>query len=126
MKGYTDFYDVNRPAAASGMKFLDWEKAEKLCKENPTATIMAGLREDWNNTSEIIWQNGKWINEDNVSWNGSLYALSRWATPIIDVDGKEIECFMGEDDCPTENQLASRPSWWGHGEAIALEEDEDE
>jgi hypothetical protein len=116
MKGYKSFGDIDRPAAESGIKYLDWERAERLCIENPRATIMAGPREDWGYTSEIIFRNGMWVKKDP---NDSLYDSSRWATPIIDIDGEEIECYLG-DDCPEEKQLSGRPAWWGRGDAIVV------
>lgn len=109
-KGYTGFVDGMIIGAelcrrSTETKYMDWEKAEKLCLENPNSIIEAGLREDWNNTSGLVYANGKWYD------GGLIYDRSKWATPILDIDGAEIECWTTEPHDGT-----SVPEWWGHGE----------
>lgn len=93
MKGYTNFLDgfLGPEAVATkpigGKKYMDWNKVKKIIEENPKSTICAGLMEDWNNTSDLIYSKGDYYNGDYV------YGSSVWATPIVDVDGKEIECW---------------------------------
>lgn len=112
MKWYTDFIGgmilgMGMPTAEAGTKYMDWERAEKICLENPNSVVRAGLREDWNNTSGIIYNKGRWCD------GGDLYALSRWATPIVDVDDiEEIECFNHE------KKGSKIPKWWGRGEEL--------
>lgn len=106
MKGYTDFISgmftgAAMPTAKGGKKYMDWNKAEKICRENPHSLIYAGLMEDWNNTSGVIFDNGEYYN------GGILYDQSRWVTPILDVDGKEIECWTHE-----EHKHTGVPSGW--------------
>ena len=115
MKGYTDFIGgmfmgAAMPTANGGMKYMDWDKVEEICKNNPNATVRAGLMEDWNNTSGIIFSNGKYC-------DGYVYGCSRWATPIVDVDGKEIECYLHEDKYET----SDKPDWWGRGQELVDE-----
>lgn len=117
MKGYTDFAGgmlegMLRPTAPGGMKYMDWEKAEKICLDNPEATIRAGLMEDWNNTSGIVFMKGAWYD------GGILYDASKWATPILDVDGKEIECWTHE-----RHERRNVPTWWGRGKTVKRESD---
>lgn len=101
MKGYTNFGDAFTIKSISEIKYMDWEKAKKICQENPWSMISAGLREDWNNTSSMVFESGEWIKDAYV------YGCSCLATPILDVDGEEIECWTYEE---TSKNL---PSWWG-------------
>ena len=92
MKGYTDFMTGFYGAAAVATKpigktkYLNWLKAIGIIAKHPDAVIYAGLREDWNNTSGLIFAKGNF-------YNGYVYGASNWATPIVDVDGEEIECW---------------------------------
>lgn len=111
MKGYTDFFGgILDPheSHADGDRYLDWKKAEQICKDNPHSTIYAGLREDWFWTSGLIFENGVY------SDGGCLYNHSYWATPILDVDGVEIECWTNEPyDFP------GVPPTWGNGVTVS-------
>ena len=52
MKGYTDFFSgfLGMGAVATKpigkMKYMDWNKVQKIVDENPNAIIYAGLMED--------------------------------------------------------------------------------
>ena len=121
MKGYTDFATgfLGMSAVATkpigDMKYMDWKKVQKVVDENPDAVIRAGLMEDWNNTSGLIYANGKY-------YDGYVYGCSMWATPIVDVDGEEIECWTYE---PTK-EGSRKPSWWGNGQKLLSEWDFDD
>ena len=122
MKGYTDFAAgflgartiATRPIGKT--KYMDWDKVQKIVNENPDSVIRAGLREDWNNTSGLIFAKGKY-------YDGYVFGASCWATPIVDVDGEEIECYTYEktkwDD--------GKPEDWGNGQPVydAWDFDED-
>lgn len=54
---------------------------------------------------KVVYANGKWYD------GGLIYDRSKWATPILDIDGAEIECWTTEPHDGT-----SVPEWWGHGE----------
>ena len=113
MKGYTNFtagflgpeFIATRPI--SKMKYMDWQKVQQIVNENPDAVIYAGLREDWGYTSGLIYAKGKY-------YNGYVYGESCWATPIVDVDGKEIECWTHEET----KEGHRKPHWWGNGEKL--------
>ena len=96
MKGYTDFAMGFLGASAvatktiGAMKFMDWNKVKEVVESNPNSIIYAGLMEDWNNTSGLIYAKGKY-------YNGYVYGCSNWATPIVDVDGEEIECWTNNE-----------------------------
>lgn len=112
MKGYTDFIggmeDTIRRAAngefnEAKMKYLDWNKAQQIVDEHPDSVIYAGLMEDWNNTSGVIYDKGKYFRSNYV------YGASIWATPIVDVDGIEIECWTYDKT----KEDYHMPKWWG-------------
>lgn len=113
MKGYTDFaMGFMGPEAVAtkpigDTKFMDWSKVQKIVDEHPDSVIYAGLMEDWNNTSGLIFAKGKY-------YDGYVFGMSCWATPIVDVDGVEIECWTYE---PTV-ELNEKPSWWGNGQPL--------
>lgn len=98
MKGYTNFAmgwfgpEVFGGNRNDPMKYMDWDKVREIIKANPDKEIYAGLREDWNNTSGLIYDNGEYYS------GGILYNQSCWATPIVDIDGDEIECWTYEKE----------------------------
>ena len=114
MKGYTDFaMGFLGPAAVAtkpigAMKYMDWKEVAVIVSEHPDSVIYAGLLEDWNNTSGLIYAKGKY-------YNGYVYGCSVWATPIVDVDGMEIECYVTEEP---EGFTTGLPAWWGHGATL--------
>lgn len=106
MKGYTSFmaplFGVNVATKPIGdMKYLDWEKAKQLIKEHPDSIIYAGLMEDWNNTSGLIYAMGDFY------YDGYVYGASCWATPILDIDGEEVECWTYEET----KEGSGKPDW---------------
>ena len=106
MKGYTDFCTgfLGPEAVATKpigkMKYMDWNKAKELIEQHPDSVIYAGLMEDWGNTSGLIFANGDY-------YNGYVYGASIWATPILDIDGEEIECWTYEET----EEGSDKPSW---------------
>lgn len=99
MKGYTNFLDgfLGPEAVATKpigeMKYFNWKRAVDVIKEHLDADeISIGLLEDWNNTSGVIYESeasGKRVfYPDEYTYTHSI-----WATPIIDIDGDEIECW---------------------------------
>ena len=84
---------------------LNEDLAIEIIKENPDSVIYAGLMEDWNNTSGLIFANGE-------CHNGYVYGASCWATPIVDVDGKEIECWTYEET----KEGSGKPEWLLNGD----------
>ena len=85
---------------------MDWERAKELIKQNPNSVIYAGLKEDWNNTSGLIFAKGNY-------YNGYVFGCSTWATPILDIDGMEIECWTYEET----KEGSGKPDWL-YGENI--------
>ena len=64
-------------------------------------------------TSGLIYAEGKY-------YDGYVYGSSVWATPIVDVDGEEIECWTYKQT----GEGSGKPSWWGNGQEL-LDEYED-
>lgn len=97
--GYIPFNATDMPSRYGDQcRHLDWEKARKICEENPTSTIEAGLCEDWGYTSATIFENGQYFRDRDNSECG-FYGLSRWATPVLVIDdGEPIECWYLSDD----------------------------
>ena len=111
-KGYIGFTEGIAIGTSIGyspdtMKYMDWDKVEQICKEHPDSIIYAGLQEDWGYTSGKIFDHGVYFD------GGNLYDQSKWATPILDVDGKEIECWTKDPHVNT-----GIPGWWGRGAEV--------
>ena len=83
-------------------------QSTKIVDEHPNAIIRAGLLKDWGNTSGLIYAKGKYYDCAGV------YGCSCWATPIVDVDGEEIECWTYE----VTEERSNKPSWWGNGQEL--------
>ncbi len=106
MKEYTDFTmgfmgaEVIATKPIGEMKYMDWNKVKDIIENNPDSVIYAGLMEDWNNTSGLIFAKGNY-------YDGYVYGCSVWATPIVDVDGKEIECWTYDET----REGHGKPDW---------------
>ena len=83
-EGYTDME----------LKIFDWNKAARLIVESKVETAKAGLEEDWENTSRIIWFRG-------IVAEGNTPIESRFATPVVEIDGEKIACYIF--DCDLDN-----------------------
>lgn len=69
---------------------FDWDKAALLIKQRNPVFVEAGLEGDLEWTGGTIHKNGE-IVEDSYT-----YLSSTWATPIIIIDGEEIDCYIME------------------------------
>lgn len=73
-------------------RFFDWDKAAQIINDRKPIKAMAGLCEDWNNTSGRIYEEQTIIDYDY------LYLFSMWATPVLLLDDdEEIPCFVEAD-----------------------------
>lgn len=72
------------------LMIFDWIKAAKLIKENKPIKVEAGLSGDWEWTGGIIYEDGKIVK------NSYTYLASTWATPLIEIDGDTIPCYVME------------------------------
>ena len=94
---------------------MDWKKVQEIVDAHPNSVIYAGLMEDWNNTSGLIFAKGEY-------YDGYVFGCSTWATPIVDVDGEEIECWTYEKT----KEGSDKPNWWGNGQELKSEYDFDD
>lgn len=94
-------FAMNKIATAKGnkMRQLDWDKAKEICEKNKGKTIYAGLQYDMEWTGGCIFDGEKYVRD-------YVFVASTWATPILEIEGEEIECWKyGED--------TDMPKWWG-------------
>lgn len=81
-----------------GSKVFDWDKCAEILKEKKAtenkSTVYAGLAEDWSWTADTIMSEGVPLGDDDIF----AYLASSWATPILDIDGEEIECWTYLDE----------------------------
>ena len=85
-------------------KVFDWDKAAHLIHTNKPKLAIAGLLEDMEYTSGVIYE------DDNLVRNDYTYLSSTWATPVIVMDGKPIECYKMQSEVPKWNEDTKWPS----------------
>ena len=81
---------INASTKDGHARGFDWGTAKKILEERRPAYAVAGLQEDLEYTIVTIWENGpvKYPDLDTG------YLASRWATPVLIIDGEEIECWI--------------------------------
>lgn len=84
-------------------KVFDWDKAARLIAESGARHAEAGLSEDW-------WWTGGDILADGlpVSERVCVYLASTWATPVLVLDGDEVECWRMQSETPDWDA----DTWW--------------
>lgn len=84
---------AERAAAAQRMgvipKVFDWHKAADLIREHKPRKVYAGLQGDWGCTCGLIFSEGK-----SLPCRETSYLRSNWALPLIELDGKQFECWV--------------------------------
>ena len=79
-------------------KVFDWCKAAKIIKSNNPDEVWAGLKGDFENTSGLIYSEGKIID----SYQIGMYLASTWATPVIQLlindEEYEFPCYIMESE----------------------------
>lgn len=78
------------------LKVFDWNKAATLIKKYGATNARAGLERDWGYTGGTILTDGKPVIDDYT------YLASTWATPQIEINDEEIDCYIMEDKVPEE------------------------
>ena len=81
---------------------FDWDKAARIIKERQPDFVMAGLRDDWENTGGIIYADGQ---PEKYS---STFLASTWAVPELDIDGEVIPCYRMASEVP---KWGSKTKW---------------
>ena len=77
-------------------KVFDWDKAARILRDRGAKTAGAGLAEDWKWTGGSILRDGKPMARDDTY----TFLASWWATPVLFVDGEEVECWRPESEAP--------------------------
>jgi hypothetical protein len=81
-------------AYPEGIRVFDWEKAANRIVETGATEAAAGLSEDWGMTGGPILEGGEIVSEGETY----TFLASRWATPVLFLDGREEECWTLLDD----------------------------
>lgn len=105
-------FAMGRAARAAGAegKVFDWERAARILVERHPNVAVAGLAEDMEWTSATVWRNGAPAPDRD-----GAYLFSLWATPILEIDGESIECWLR----PKDAKGWSDDTWWPP-EALAI------
>lgn len=82
-----------QPNYPDGDRMFDWDKAARLIKEHNIQRASAGLAEDWDYTSGMIYA-------EKPVMDSYTYLGSRWATPILvdELTQEEYDCWMLESE----------------------------
>lgn len=73
-------------------KVLDWDETARIINREHPECVVAGLKEDWQFTAGIIYQDGKPCIDEYT------YLASSWATPALLFNGKTVDCFVMKKD----------------------------
>lgn len=90
-------FEMNQQAieAKSRARVFDWNKAAELIKDRKPKIANAGLKDDWEWTSGVIFLNGGIVRDSYT------YLKSNWAEPQITLDnGDPIPCWVYADTVP--------------------------
>ena len=73
---------------------FDWDKAAQLIKEHKPESAFAYLYSDAEWTGGTIYEDGEIVTDSYT------YLASTWATPMLDLDGDEYECYKMQHEVP--------------------------
>lgn len=73
---------------------FDWDKAARLIAEEKPEYADAYLAGDRGYTGGCIYDNGEIIDDDYT------YLASTWAIPMLEMDGKSVECYKMKHEVP--------------------------
>lgn len=74
------------------VRTFDWDKATQYLKDHNPDSAQAGLSSDLEYTAGEIWSNGEIVSDSYT------FLSSTWATPVLVMDGAEIDCWKYESD----------------------------
>lgn len=89
-------YLMAQAAQGQPHRVFDWDKAARLIRERKAAEASAGLSEDWGWTGGKIFASGAPVDANDTY----VYLASNWATPVLVIDGENIECWRFQKDSP--------------------------
>lgn len=67
---------------------FDWDKAAMLIRERKPEIAEAGLKDDWEWTGGVIYENGEPVLDSYT------FLSSTWAKPLLYIDDDVIECYV--------------------------------
>ena len=76
------------------MMVFDWDKAARLIKNSGAIEASAGLRDDWEYTGGIIFEDGKPTDKHYT------FLASTWAVPELQIGDEIYECYKMESEVP--------------------------
>lgn len=76
------------------IKVFDWDQAARIIAASRPTTASAGLSSDLEWTGGEIWSDGAPNTTDYT------YLASCWATPVLIINNKEIDCWRYAEDSP--------------------------
>lgn len=85
---------MSKRTSPEGPRVFDWDKAARLIRDRKPTEAEAGLAEDWSHTGGSIYANGAPVPKDDTY----VYLASNWATPMLVIDGEEIECYVAKSE----------------------------
>ena len=85
------------------MMVFDWDEAARLIKKSGCEIASAGLQGDWEYTGGTIFKDGKPYMDDYT------FLASTWATPLLVINGKKIDCYKMESKAPGWNAETKWP-----------------
>lgn len=99
-------------------KIFDWDKAVEIIRDRKIINCSAGLLEDWGNTADNIFKDGKPLLD---TW---AYLGSYWATPGIEWEERGetimVKCFK-----ETESSTFEKPWPQRCLDSLGIEQDVD-
>jgi len=87
-------------AKGNPQRVFDWDKAATLIRERKPVEASAGLAGDWDWTGGTIYENGQPVAAEKTY----VYLSSNWATPTLNMDGDEVECWKYASETPGWNE----------------------
>lgn len=68
-------------------RVFDWNKAARILRDRGARRATAGLALD------MEWTAGEILTDGEPNTESDTYLSSNWATPVLVIDGEEIECW---------------------------------
>ncbi|MDE1139926.1 MAG: hypothetical protein PW999_09785 [Paraburkholderia tropica] len=73
---------------------FDWDRAAQLILEHKPQSAEAGLSGDWEWTGGEIYRDGEPVLDSYT------YLASTWATPQLELDGEQFDCYRMQSETP--------------------------
>lgn len=84
-------FEKGRANKGKEKRVFDWVAAAKKIKEKNPQIAKAGLQDDFEYTSGVIYEDGEVVRSE------FCYLKSNWAIPVLVMDDEVYECFLMEE-----------------------------